>query len=200
VQIPDFSPIAEKRSPAFTADSEPLARWFEKIAAHALSGPNAGAQGVVVNQSKQVWYLYGDVVLLAACDLGVQAMILGRNIFELVAGVKYLIKSPPKAGGFLDYGKTVVFERLRELGANQRVFAVAKPEYDAIKPRFIVHPKKKGGKAKHLNWHQEASMGALVTAAGMGAPYKTFCEEASSIVHANSFISPVRDAGMPGRS
>lgn len=194
MEISDFLPIAEKRFPGFTADCEPLARWFDKISAHTPSGSNAEAESVVVNQSRQAWYAYGGVVLLAGYGFGIQAMILDRHIFELVAGVKYLIKNPARASDFLDYGKTVVFELLQELGADQEVLAAAKPEYDAIKPGFVVPPKKMGGKTKYLSWHREPSIRALATAAGMGALYKTFYNEVSSIVHADSFISLVRDA------
>jgi len=191
--IPDFLAITEKRLPGFTADCEPLARWFDKISAHTRSGPNADAQGVVINQCKQVWHVYGGVVLLAGYGFGAQAMMLDRTIFELVAGVKYLIKNPAKASDFLDYGKTVVYELLKELGADQPMLAAAKPEYDTIKPRFVVPAKMKGGKMKYLSWHKEPSISAMVTAAGMGALYKTFYKEASSIVHADSFVTLVRD-------
>jgi hypothetical protein len=72
--------------------------------------------------------------------------------------------------------------------------SAARPEYDAIKPKFVMLPRRTGGRATFLNWHKEKSVKEMVTAAGMGDLYNTFYKEASSIIHADSFISLVREA------
>jgi hypothetical protein len=102
-----------------------------------------------------------------------------RNLFELVAGTIFLIEHPEKTYDFVDYGKKIAYELVKDMKANDEYLKAfdSVADYESLRVRF--------GKQ---GWHGTNIKG-VVEAVGMGDLYKTFYKEASSIAHGDSFVT-----------
>lgn len=133
----------------------------------------------VINQCRVGWEVFNSIQCLIGYDYGLNAMILCRNLFELVIGTIYLIDNPGKLDDFKDYGKVTAYEIAAELGANEDYLKMfkQKADYDRLKAHF-----------RHRKWHG-ASVKGLAESAGMKSLYMSFYKEASSIAHVDSFVT-----------
>jgi len=111
-------------------------------------------------------------------------MSLCRGILERTAAIDFLANStdPQVLTDYIDYGKIIAYELMRDLDGPAQELARMKPEYDNLKARF--------GKRK---WHamtiQKPVERSFDTALGAGETslYETFYKEASSFAHGDSY-------------
>jgi hypothetical protein len=140
---------------------------------------NGGLAEAVINQCRVGWEVFSSIQCLVGYDYNLNAMILCRNLFELVIGTIFLIDNPSKLDDFINYGKVVSYEIVEQVGADEKYLEAfkQKADYDRLKRHF--------GQSK---WHGKTIKG-LAESAGMKQLYQSFYKEASSIAHVDSFVT-----------
>jgi hypothetical protein len=176
-QLPEYLHHLQKAHPQLMQLALPVVLMRTRV--NSIQNGDDDHTNLCVNQCRVAWELWNSICCLAGYDYGLGAMGMCRNLFELVAGTIFLIEHPEKTYDFVDYGKKVAYELVKEMGADDKytkAFASV-ADYESLIVRFGKH-----------GWHGTNIRG-VVEAIGMGELYKTFYKEASSIAHGDSFVT-----------
>ncbi|SRR5208337_1652305 len=174
LSIPDFVQDADERHPGLAEEYCALARLAGLILTESRSD-SFGFTHTVLLQCGVAWQHYNAVVLLLANGFGVQSLVLGRTLFELVLGGLYLLKNPSVLPDFLDHGKLVFYETALAAGLTEVDLAPIKQECEKIRARL----------PKNKPWHRKR-MQDLAESVGLGPAHKVFYQDASGASHADA--------------
>jgi hypothetical protein len=174
LSIPDFVQDADERHPGLAEEYSALMRFVSSLLAEPRSD-SFSFRHTVLLQCWVAWQHYNAVALLLANGFGVQSLVLGRTLFELVLGGLYLLKNSSVLPEFLDHGKLVFYETAMAAGLTDVDLAPIKQECEKIKARL----------PKNKPWHRK-KMQDLAESVGLGPAHKVFYQDASSAVHSDA--------------
>ncbi|MEA2203373.1 MAG: hypothetical protein QOE77_149 [Blastocatellia bacterium] len=175
-ELPEYLHNLVLQYPDYWNDAIVFANLGMKINRCEASGMLGEA---VINQCRVGWEVFNSIQCLVGYDYSLNAMILCRNLFELVIGTIFLIDNPGKLNDFIDYGKVIGYEVAEQTGAEEEYLEAfkQKADYDRLKRHF--------GQNK---WHGK-TIKRLADSAGLNQLYHSFYKEASSIAHVDSFVT-----------
>lgn len=159
----------DRLHPGFSADFVLADCIASKVSEHT---PQDMFERAVVQQCQLAWRLYSSIIVLIADGFGISATILTRSLFELVVGVRYLLRKKGDVGvlrDFRDYGIKIACESAG--GPTPEL----EPMYGEVKDSF-----KKGE-----TWHRK-TISALVTEVGLGKLLPMFYKLTSSLAHGDA--------------
>lgn len=171
--IPDFVQEADEKHPGLAEEYTVLARLVTPLLAERQSDT---FRHTLLLQCGIAWQHYNATILLLANRFGVQALALGRTLFELVLGALYLLKNPSLLPDFLDCGKLAFYDSAVEVNVD---VGPIRSECEEIRARLA---KRKGRKD---SWHGK-KMEELAGLVGLGQGYRAFYKDASGAVHADA--------------
>lgn len=176
-EIPEYLRILLLQYPDYRADGVIIANIGMKI--NQCQGENELAEAVIT-QCRLAWEIFNSIQCMIGYDYNLGAMILCRNLFEVVIGTIFLIDHPEKLPDFIDYGKLTAYELAESMGADEKYLRAfkQKADYDNSKKRL--------GRNK---WHGQKTVKKLAEQVGMEKLYESFYKESSSIVHGDSYVS-----------
>jgi hypothetical protein len=176
-KLPEYLAHLQEVHPQLMQLSLPVVSMGTRV--NSLPNREDDHTNVCVNQCRVAWEIWNSVCCLAGYDYGLGSMGMRRNLFELVAGTLFLIRHPEKTDDFVDFGKKIAYELVRDMGANSEYLNAfeSAANYRTLASKFGTQ-----------SWHGMKIRG-LVDAVGMGDLYKTFYKEASSIAHGDSFMT-----------
>ncbi len=176
-KVPEYLDNLQKAYPQLMQLTLPVVLMGTRV--NSIQNGDDDHTNLCVNQCRVAWELWNSVCCLAGYDYGLGAMGMCRNLFELVAGTIFLIEHPEKTYDFVDYGKKIAYELVKDMKASDEYLKAfdSVADYESLRDRF--------GKQ---GWHGTTVKG-LVEEVGMGDLYKTFYKEASSIAHGDSFVT-----------
>jgi hypothetical protein len=175
-RLPEYLHNLVIHYPDYWNDAMVFAKIAMKINNYEPRGDLAEA---VLSQCRVGWEVLNSIQCLVGYDYSLNAMVLCRNLFELVIGTVFLIDNPDKLNDFINYGKVVGYEIAEHISADEKYLKAfrQKADYDRLKKHF--------GQNK---WHGK-TVKRLAENAGMSQLYQSFYKEASSIAHVDSFVT-----------
>jgi hypothetical protein len=178
MDLEDLAIIEKMVSPGFSKEYLFLAACVAKFTHHKVED-----EFLKTVQTRTVlsWETFEALLLLTAKGYYTSAFGLSRNLFESVIGTLYLLKHPEEVREFLDHGKVMCYEILRDQGAPERFLQRNRAEYERLAPKF-----RKKGKNDVGFWFKRSIARLLKDELGLNAyPYY---REASSVAHGDAYI------------